>query len=42
MEVIKDETNENKIQVMTGGNDSIFYVWRDSTEQIRDKIMKTH
>lgn len=27
---------------MTGGNDSILYVWRDSTEETRDKILKTH
>jgi hypothetical protein len=39
---MKDESNDNKIQVMTGGNDSIMYAWKDSTEQTRDKIMKTH
>ncbi len=27
---------------MTGGNDSILYVWKDSTEDTRDQIIKTH
>ncbi len=29
---MKDESNDNKIQVMTGGNDSIMYLWKDSTD----------
>jgi U3 small nucleolar RNA-associated protein 13 len=31
LDVMKDESNNNKIQVMTGGNDSILYAWKDST-----------
>jgi WD40 repeat protein len=42
LDVMKDESNNNKIQLMTGGNDSILFVWKDSTEAIRDNIMKTH
>ncbi len=42
LDVFKDETRNNKVEVMTGGNDSILYVWKDSTEDTRDKIIKTH
>ena len=27
---------------MTGANDSIFYVWKDTTEVTREKIMRSH
>lgn len=40
LEVMKDESNDNKIQVMTGGNDSIMYLWKDSTQKTRDSILK--
>lgn len=32
--------DKDKVRIVTGGNDSICYVWKDTTDDTRDQILK--